>query len=170
MGQLLVDSNPDKFEIVKIFTTRPPRPNEVRLDRTFISSKEFDDKLSRDEFIIHGDFQGNRYGYTAESLKPNGKHLIVNAWPSYTPKFLEQKGTNLIGLGSKDYELLKKRMYERGDSAQTIEERMIFIQRDMADLESVRPLVEKYGKMFDISDNETIPAKVVPWVMKIIAN
>jgi guanylate kinase len=44
-------------------TTRPPRPGEEHgSDYWFLAEDEFDDRLSRGEFLEHATYAGNRYG------------------------------------------------------------------------------------------------------------
>jgi guanylate kinase len=169
LGELLIQNYPDLFEVVKIFTTRGPRPNESNPDRIFITEEAFEERVSRGEFLVHGKLQGNKYGYEEKALVPEHKHLIVNAWPALIPEFAQREDVITVGLGTRNYDMLKKRMSDRGDTPETIRQRMAFIERDMADLESVSALINRLGRVFEITDDSTIAREVIPWVNSFLA-
>lgn len=162
---------PELFEPVKLFTTRKPRSNEQFVDRIFITQEEFADKQKNQEIIFAGGFHGNQYGYTFAALHPTSKHLIVNAWPSFIPKFTSFPNVVLLGLTIEptSLPLLKLRMLNRGDTQQQVAERTPLIMRDMQDLKKLKPIIEQDGKVFTITDDTTIAKLVLPWVMTALA-
>ena len=157
---------PNHFKAVKLFSTRKPRPNEQFIDRVFITEEEFAAKKKNKEFIFDGSFHGNRYGYPKGALKPTTKHVIVNSWPAFIPKFSTLPDVVLLGLTvqSQSLPLLQQRMRARGNTSAQIKERTILIQRDMHDLEQLRHIIEQHGKVFTIADNQTIGKSVIPWL------
>lgn len=164
---------PEVFETVKIFSTRKPRTNEKFVDRIFITKDEFKDKKNKDEFVFSGSFHGNQYGYSRESLIPTSKNLIVNAWPAFIPKFAVLPDVVLLGLTVKNenLSLLQQRMLDRGDSLKQVKERLTLVNRDIKDLHDFNRTIGKYGRVFTVNDDKTIPEVVIPWLEeKLIKN
>jgi guanylate kinase len=64
------------------YTTRPPRPSETPgEDYIFISRKDFEERLARDEFLEYAEVFGNYYGTNREafeSAKRQGKDLVLD--------------------------------------------------------------------------------------------
>ncbi|HSX15880.1 MAG TPA: hypothetical protein VLF40_03765 [Candidatus Saccharimonadales bacterium] len=160
---------PELFACVRVHTTRPMRTSETeRGDRVFVSDDAFERMVQSGELAIHERFAGNRYGYRADDLKPAGRHLITNAPPFFVPKFLGLEGLLVVGLQAPaDYsDLLEARMKVRGDSEESRRVRRAFIERDIQDLEALRPQIAGRGKVFEVTDDQTIPTKVIPWILE----
>jgi guanylate kinase len=65
----LIENIPDLKESVS-FTTRSPRAGEVNnVDYTFISSKQFKQKLENSEFIEYAEVFGNYYGTSQKRIE-----------------------------------------------------------------------------------------------------
>jgi guanylate kinase len=64
------------------YTTRQPRPTETNgVDYIFISRKDFEERLSRGEFLEYAEVFGNYYGTnreTFESATHQGKDLVLD--------------------------------------------------------------------------------------------
>jgi guanylate kinase len=64
------------------YTTRPRRPAETEgVDYKFISRKDFEDRLQRDEFLEHAEVFGNYYGTNREAFESatrEGKDLVLD--------------------------------------------------------------------------------------------
>ncbi|CAH8848349.1 unnamed protein product [Trichobilharzia szidati] len=66
----LVTRYPNSFRYCVSHTTRPRRPDEVHgKDYYFISNKEFDAAVNKDEFIEHVMFSGHYYGTSKSELR-----------------------------------------------------------------------------------------------------
>lgn len=167
LGELLCSTYSQHFEHAKIYTTRSPRPGEKSTDRIFISSDEFDLKKSRGEFLVHGELGGNRYGFSHSSMFATNKHLVLNIWPNLLDQFTRYPDMVAIGLQADTHniDMLNKRMKDRGDSDDTIGTRQSIIQRDIAELNQYRTVIDAFGKLFVIKDNSTIHDQVMPWII-----
>lgn len=170
LAEQLIKTYGRHFEVGKLFTTRQPRPGEKIADRVFLSDDDFEAKKRKGEFLIHDSFSGNQYAYPRDVLKPNRKHVIVNAWPNLIPNFLDLPDFLIVGLNvnQDDISLLKKRMQQRGDSEAIIRQRIEFIKRDISDLDKLSGQVNNYGKIFHVKDNQTVHAEVLPWLLKTV--
>jgi len=64
------------------YTTRQPRPTEANgVDYIFISRKDFEDRLSRGEFLEYAEVFGNYYGTNRETFEAatrEGKDLVLD--------------------------------------------------------------------------------------------
>lgn len=172
LAHLLDQLHPGHFGLVKLFSTRQPRSNEQFVDRIFITPQEFAAKQENSEFVFDGSFAGNQYGYAAAALNPGAKHLIVNAWPAFIPKFSVLPNVILLGLTIEPESLpmLKRRMVGRGDSLAEVTDRLPFIQRDIRDLNHLKAVIQQQGDVFTIKDDQTIPESVIPWLQaKLVA-
>jgi len=139
-----------------------------RGDRAFVSEEQFEQMVRSGQLRIDEYFAGNRYGYHADDLKPAGRHLITNAPPFFVPKFLGLEGLLVVGLQAPAHygAFLETRMKARGDSEESRQVRRTFIERDIRDLEALRPQLGSHGKIFEVTDDQTIPAEVIPWIMR----
>ncbi len=170
-ASMLINSFPDRFARAKVYTTRRKRSSEDRPgDRIFVSQEQFDHMAQNNDFGLVEHFAGNWYGYRKADLEPADRHLIANAPPAWLPQLLHHSHVVVIGLQAPpDYwVLLDARMEARGDSLQSRNIRKTHIEKDIQDLEKLRPLVNRNGKIFEIKDDNTVPDKVIPWIIKTL--
>ena len=167
----LISMFPDRFARVKVYTTRDKRGSEKQAsDRVFVSPEEFERMTHRGDFSINELFAGNRYGIRTDDLMPTDRHLIADAPPQWLPQFLAYKNVVFVGLQApRDYwDFLDARMQTRGDSREIRNTRRSQIEADMLDLERLAPLINKYGKVFRVQDDRTVPGTVIPWIIENI--
>lgn len=159
---------PHLFAQPKLYTTRAPRGGEESSDRIFVNTDNFASMVDQGSFVVHGDFGGNRYGYTADSVYPTDRHLLINTWPALIPQFCTLSQGVIIGMHPpRDWEpLLTARMHARGDTSDTIIRRLDAIRQDIDDLNTHTALVEGQGKMFMIEDDTTVHDILIPWVLR----
>ncbi|HSX27618.1 MAG TPA: hypothetical protein VLG25_02450 [Patescibacteria group bacterium] len=166
LAELLMTRFPGVFEQGDWYTTRQPRPNEVFTDRIFVSESEFLKREKAGQFFIAEKFHDNWYGLP-NSLFQKNKHVIVNTWPGLIPRFIDKKGTLLLGLTvepESSLNLLKARMAKRGYTEKQMLERLELAQKDINDMNSVASNILQNGKIFTIKDNSTLGIEVIPWV------
>lgn len=160
---------PDHFARVRVYTTRRKRGSEQHTsDRVFLSAEEFEQMARCGEFSINERFAGNQYGIRKDDLKLTDHYLIADAPPQWLPQFLPYEDAVFIGLQAcHDYwTLLDARMKARGDSREIRSTRKSRIETDIQDLERLSPFVNRYGKVFQVKDDRTVPDIVVPWIIK----
>ena len=170
IASLLLSTYPELFEQAKLYTTRAPRPGETGADRIFIPEETFSEMAKRGDFVVHGIFGGNHYGFTPESLHPKNKHLLVNIWPWLIPQVSKLDHAVIIGMQAPtDWKsLLIQRMRARGDSEETIAKRLTLIAKDIKDLSAHKAITEAHGKYFVIQDDTTIEAEIIPWIETLL--
>lgn len=168
LARELTKKYPLHIEEAKLFTTRKPRSGEVSPDRIFIQPKEFDSMNQANEFAITGVFHGNHYGYRKQDLAPKDKHIVVNTWPALLTKFELIPNVQIIALTIKSnrISLLTNRMRERGDTEQTIKQRLPLIRQDLHDLSELEPTLRQRTTFFLVESDHTIPEHVLPWIEK----
>ncbi|RDW91455.1 guanylate kinase [Coleophoma crateriformis] len=78
----LMTKYPGTFATTVSHTTRDPRPGEKRdVDYYYISMEDFEAMISRDEFVEHAKFGGNRYGTSKRTIKDltsSGKLVLLD--------------------------------------------------------------------------------------------
>ena len=164
----LIGMFPNHFTRVKVHTTRQPRMSEAKAsDRVFLDTEDFEQMAQRGDFSIDEYFSGNQYGIRKDDLKPADRHLIVDAPPRWLPQLLSHDDMLVIGLQTPpDYwPLLEARMKARGDTLSARNARKLQIEADMRDLERLSPSINKYGRIFQVKDDQTVPGTVIPWIM-----
>ncbi|XP_018650830.1 putative guanylate kinase [Schistosoma mansoni] len=68
--RMLINKYPNSFRYCVSHTTRPRRPDEIHTrDYNFVSKEEFDEAISKDEFIEYVMFSGHYYGTSKSELK-----------------------------------------------------------------------------------------------------
>ncbi|CAH8532989.1 unnamed protein product [Schistosoma guineensis] len=68
--RMLINRYPNSFRYCVSHTTRPRRPDEIHTrDYNFVSKEEFDEAISKDEFIEYVMFSGHYYGTSKAELK-----------------------------------------------------------------------------------------------------
>ncbi|XP_063238043.1 MAGUK p55 subfamily member 7 isoform X8 [Bacillus rossius redtenbacheri] len=66
----LVATDPDKYKTPTPYTSRPPRQGEVNgKDYFFVSREKMEEDVEAGKFIEFGEYKGNLYGTSAESVK-----------------------------------------------------------------------------------------------------
>ena len=165
-AELLLQEYPGHFSAAKLYTTRIPRPGEQGSDRIFSSLSEFSSKKQNNQFLVSDRFHNNWYGYSRESLEPKDTHLIVNTWPALIPQFLQLPNIILIGLSIRpeDLPLLIKRMQLRGDSPESIQQRIALIKQDLQDMGKLKQSFTERGKIFTITSDNSVSTAVLPWI------
>lgn len=168
LAEKIIDKYPSSFDQVKLFTTRQPRQNESFVDRIFISAEKFLEKRRAGDFFIAEKFHESWYGYTNSSLRPIQKNVIVNAWPALVPKFVGMPNLCFVGLTTSEasIDLLKKRMVKRDGNHKVVAERLVLADRDIADMRRVEDIIINNGKVFKVTDDQTISKEVIPWIEK----
>lgn len=80
--KMLLDKHPNTFSTSISHTTRDPRPGEVRdQDYYYVSMQEFEDLISKEGFVEHAKFGGNRYGTSRkmiEEMSAKGKVVLLD--------------------------------------------------------------------------------------------
>ncbi len=141
-------------------TTREKRPGEVEgKDYYFVSRQQFNDLIQSEKMLEFVDFSNNLYGTTKTELDPltHGKDLI---WRVETSRAALQANALVLYIDVPDWQVLRKRMRQRGMSDERIEERL---KRDKADF-------EKYGSYFKniIFNEEGKLEETINRIIKII--
>lgn len=71
----LIATDSEKYKTPTPYTTRPIRPGEVNgKEYYFVSREKMEDEIQAGKFIEYGEYKGNLYGTSAESVK-----LLVNS-------------------------------------------------------------------------------------------
>ncbi len=156
---------PESFVVAKLLTTRPPRPGETALDRQFVSEEKYLAMRANEEFIWSDSFYDNHYGYTHEAVRPNDKHILINALPPMTALFSAFPDVVIIGLtiAPENCELIKQRLETRGDPSSAIRKRLATLREDIKIMRDNRAFIERHGKLFEISDNTSLET-VLEWL------
>ena len=168
----LLDQYPDLFISPRLATTRSPRKGSNDVDRHFVSREQFDAMHAAGDFMFAGEFQSHWYGFPKAIAEPQPQHVIVNIWPKSIPHFAQIPGVKIIGLSvdPDNFGMLRDRMLARGDTAEIVENRMAQIVMDLADLTRYYELVSEHGKMFEVTDDTTVPEQVIPYILNLIAD
>jgi guanylate kinase len=163
----LLKHYPQQFISPQLITTRPARASSGEVDRQSVSEDQFQAMQAAGDFVIADKFHGNWYGFPVAITEQRQGNTIVNIWPALISKFAELPDVRLIGLYVRDdkLDLLRNRMLQRGDSPAVVTQRMEQVTIDSADLKSNAVQVAHSGKMFEITDDDTIPQQVIPWIL-----
>lgn len=76
----LIDTDPAKFKMPIPFTSRPPKPGEVEgKEYFFVSRDKMEEEIEANLFIEFGEYKGNLYGTSTESVKAiiNSGHVCI---------------------------------------------------------------------------------------------
>ena len=172
LADLLISEYAHKIAAAKVVTTRLPRPGETGTDRIFVSAEEYERMKNSGEFIVHGAFGGNNYGYTAPALDTSlaKKSIVVNTWPAMIPAFEKIEGVVIVGLSvdTAHLPLLEKRLSERSETVDVYEKRKVLIRQDIAIMAKYQTNIASNGKTFYISDDTSIQADVLPYILSNI--
>ncbi|XP_008181814.1 MAGUK p55 subfamily member 7 isoform X2 [Acyrthosiphon pisum] len=78
----IMELNPDKYHTPVPHTSRSPRPGEVNgKEYNFVSRELMEEQIARGEFLEFGEYKGNLYGTSLESVKSiirSGLTCIIN--------------------------------------------------------------------------------------------
>lgn len=119
-------------------TSRPPRPhNQEGVDYHFISQKDFEEKIKKDEFLEYNLYAGNYYGTDKKLLAETmaGHNLIFTQIEVNGKHNLDKKGVaNLsIFLMPDSLENLRKRIEKRGGiGAEVVARRLETAKKEIA--------------------------------------
>jgi len=111
----------NSFKISVSHTTRPPRSNEVNgVDYHFVTNKQFEKLINKDQFYEHAKIFNNRYG-TLKKNVDNGIHnndIIFDIDWQGTKQLTKFKNLKLIKiyLIAENKEELKKRLIKRNQN------------------------------------------------------
>ena len=111
----------NSFKISVSHTTRPPRSNEVNgVDYHFVTNKQFEKLINKDQFYEHAKIFNNRYG-TLKKNVDNGIHnndIIFDIDWQGTKQLTKFKNLKLITiyLIAENKEELKKRLIKRNQN------------------------------------------------------
>lgn len=65
----LMATDPDKYKTPVPYTSRPPRPGEINgKEYHFVSREKMEEDIDAGKFIEYGEYKGNLYGTSAESV------------------------------------------------------------------------------------------------------
>lgn len=120
IAQFLIDRN--GWAQVASYTTRAPR-HPFEEGHTFITEEEFD-KLT--DIVAYTEYNGHRYCATAEQIDNNEVYVVDI--PGVESLVQNYKGDKqfVVFIPWVDEDTRRKRMFDRGDSIQKIEERIQF--------------------------------------------
>lgn len=79
---LLKSRHPDAFTLSVSHTTRQPRAGETHgVHYHFVPMSEFEDLITKDSFVEHAKFGGNRYGTSKQTIQDQtakGKVVVLD--------------------------------------------------------------------------------------------
>ncbi|CAH1372368.1 hypothetical protein MTP99_013859 [Tenebrio molitor] len=76
----LIDTDPDKYRTPTPFTSRQMKPGEVNgKEYFFVSREKMEEDIEASKFIEYGEYKGNLYGTSADSVKAivNSGHVCI---------------------------------------------------------------------------------------------
>ena len=131
-------------------TTRTPRQGEINgKDYNFVSRPSFEQMIKNGDFLEYVEFSGDFYGTTKDAFKAvlEGKDAIWRIKMSragriyefFTSSFSQEdaekliKETKVIYIDVPNWDILRERLKERGDSDEQIERRLT---QDKSDFET----------------------------------
>lgn len=136
VAKALKDSSP--FFVSVSATTRSPRFNEVEgVDYHFYSHEEFDQSISRGDFLEWAEFAGNRYGTPRKAVEDalrEGRNVLLEIEITGAKQVKEKMAEALlVFLEPPTWEELVSRLEGRGtDSAERRAARLALAQEEMA--------------------------------------
>ena len=124
-------------------TTRPPRKNEVDgREYYFVSRAEFEQRISKGEFIESAEFNGNLYGTGTNNVnaaEEQGKDLLFDIEVQGVLQLKKRYGDSVVTIFvfPPTFAELKKRLSGRGtESSEVIQSRLGIAEREVAQLRS----------------------------------
>ncbi|XP_060534703.1 MAGUK p55 subfamily member 7 isoform X5 [Cylas formicarius] len=76
----LIDTDPEKYRTPTPFTSRPMKPGEVNgKEYYFVAREQMEEDIERGKFIEFGEYKGNLYGTSSDSVKAivNSGHVCI---------------------------------------------------------------------------------------------
>jgi guanylate kinase len=118
------------------FTTKKPRKSEIEgKDYFFITEKEFEDKIRRNDFLEYAKVFNHYYGTSKEFVEEKlneRKHVVLVIDTQGAMKLKEKIEATFIFLSPPSIEELKNRMQKRNDLSQKdVEIRLSWAQEEM---------------------------------------
>lgn len=127
-----------KMKRVISTTTRERRPGEVEgKDYHFVSRERFEQMVKGGKFLEYVEFDGNFYGTAKDELAPLSQSQAL-LWRVEMSRAAKVKDALVLYIDVPDWNVLRKRMKQRGMSNADIETRLT---QDKADF-------EKFGARF----------------------
>ncbi|OBT86352.1 hypothetical protein VE02_03794 [Pseudogymnoascus sp. 03VT05] len=128
--KMLQDAHPNVFEPSISHTTRNARPGEAHAkDYYFVKMEDFEDLISKEGFVEHAKFGGNRYGTSREMIErltKEGKVVILDIEMEGVKQI---KNTSLdaryVFIAPPNFEALEFRLRGRGtEKEESIQKRL----------------------------------------------
>jgi guanylate kinase len=117
------------FRYAVSYTTRPPRPGEVNdVDYIFISEKEFEEMIDRDEWYEWVSFNGWKYGTSRDQFEEDDLFIMTPSGIAHISED-ERKKSFIIFLDI-DQEKRRRRLEERIMPGDSVERRIIADEED----------------------------------------
>ena len=135
----ILAKNNARFVISVSCTTRKPRPNEINgQDYYFISQKEFEQRIEKNNFYEHATIFNNRYGtlkkYVLENLSKRKNVLLDMDWrgTQQIKKQVDKKKLITIFILPPSIKILKSRLVNRDQQDKEIAvERMKIFKEEL---------------------------------------
>ncbi|RGH68383.1 guanylate kinase [Ruminococcus sp. AM33-14] len=155
--QLLIE-HPEKYVVSVSATTRKPRKGEVNgKSYHFITRKEFEELVSRDEFLEFSEYAGEYYGTLKKEVYKNyfkGKNVIIEINSQGARQIRKQQKIQSVFLIPPSFEELLHRLKNRGtESEESIRRRL---KQALNEIEHI----EEYGVIL-VNDSVEATAFVV---------
>ena len=125
-------------------TTRAPRPGEVDgRDYHFLTPREFEERLRRNEFLEHAVYAGNRYGTLASELERDVEALVLEIEVQGARQVRERlPSATRVFIAPPSPEALRARLEARGsDPPHEIESRLARAQEELAARDEFRHVI-----------------------------
>lgn len=155
--QLLIE-HPEKYVVSVSATTRKPRKGEVNgKSYHFITRKEFEELVSRDEFLEFSEYAGEYYGTLKKEVYKNyfkGKNVIIEIDSQGARQIRKQQKIQSVFFIPPSFEELLHRLKNRGtESEESIRRRL---KQALNEIEHI----EEYGVIL-VNDSVEATAFVV---------
>ena len=141
-------------------TTRPPRNGEVHgRDYYFLTRKEFEAAIQRDEFVeyatVYNDYKGVHRS-EVERLVNSGQDMIIRTDVQGARTWREKlEGAVFVFLMAEDREALRARLMGRGsETVETLERRLAEIDEELQDIPNNDYLVYNHHGALDAAVTE----------------
>ena len=125
-------------------TTRPPRAGEIDgRDYHFMTPREFEERLLRDEFLEHAVYAGNRYGTLASELERDAEAIVLEIELQGARQVRERlPSATRVFIAPPSPEALRARLEARGsDTPEEIEGRLARAQEELAARDEFRHVI-----------------------------
>lgn len=134
---------PNTFKLVLSTTTRSSRPGEKNMvDMHFVSDEEYVEYQKNGEFFSDFNNFNAKYGYlrsSVTSIQEEGLIPVAIVYTTIVPYYYKEFPGNVfsIFLYPTDLNLLEHRMRVRGDSEDSIQNRLLSCKKEINDYETV---------------------------------